>query len=196
MQRVKFETVKDGIKINGYGTQFSMNTDLDNLITIYKGWKQLNEYQEKLGVRRVNIPESVSECIPCILLNLLRTNNVQINGLAHSSMDAIDPESGLTYQIKACSTTAKNNTGSPSSFGPRSEWDKLIYAHFDCENDIVKLYEFDEDINSIKVSRTQTFAEQCAQGRRPRFNMLPRVKELQPIVTFSLRERKIIDPSN
>lgn len=190
MKSVNFKIEKNGTEISGTGDLFSQKEDLFSLTRIYFGWKELNVYQEAMNVRRINIPESVSEGIPCMLMNVLRTNAKRIKGLEHSSFDAIDTKNGETYQFKSCSTTLNNSKGSPSSFGPRSEYDHLIYAHFDCETDIVKLYEITENINNIIVNKqkNETFLDQCKQGRRPRFNLLPYTKNLKPFLTYQMKK--------
>lgn len=195
MNSTKFSVMKNGMKISGTGDRFTIENDLSALTRIYFGWKELNNYQEAMNVRRINIPESVSEGIPCMLMGILRTNGTQITGLEHSSFDAIDTNTGETYQIKACSTTADKPNGSPSSFGPRSEYDHLIYVHFNCATDTLKLYDVAENINDIVVNKrkNETFADQCEQGRRPRFNLLPHVEDIEPFMVFQLRKEDIID---
>lgn len=196
MNQEMFKVNKNNTIIEGTGVRFN-EEDIDTLISIYYGWKNLNNLNIALGIRRINFPESVSEGFSCILFDILRTNNVSsMHGIKHTSMDAINPSNGITYQIKACSTTSqvsRSANGSPTSFGPRSEWDKLLYIHIDCDKDIMYFYEYEDNINNVMVNRKETFADQCAQGRRPRFNMLPAAKKTKPILIFSLKERKIIN---
>ena len=111
MKTINFKIEKNGTEISGTGDLFSQKEDLSFLTYIYFGWKELNAYQKAMNVRRINIPESVSEGIPCMLMNVLRTNATRIKGLKHSSFDAIETKNGETYQFKACSTTANNSTG-------------------------------------------------------------------------------------
>ena len=99
-----------------------------------------------LESRRTNLPEIISEGLACILFNACRTNNKKFK--CHSSFDCVD-ENGTSYQIKAVSTLSKNEEGGPTSFGPKSEWDKLVLMHFICENDTVEIYLFDKNIQDI-----------------------------------------------
>lgn len=144
---------------------------------MYYSWKGLNESNAVFNTRRINFPESISEGIGSASLGLLRTNNVTIHGARSSSCDAIDPNTGLTYQFKACSTIVPNpRSGSPSTFGPRSEYDILIFLHMDCNEDKMYFYLFNEDLYNIKMNNTETFEDQCEAGRRPRLDVLARVK--------------------
>lgn len=183
--------IENGEKYYGTGDYFD-EIDYQKLKKIYYSYKQLNEEIVSLESRRANLPEIVSEGLACILFNACRTNNKKFK--CHSSFDCVD-ENGTSYQIKAVSTLSKNEEGGPTSFGPKSEWDKLVLMHFICENDIVEIYLFDKNIQDIYVNKTQTFAEQCLQGRRPRFSLLKKCHEMKivPFMTFSFKEDRIID---
>lgn len=174
--------------IKGYGDYFSDN-DLEMFSRIYYSYKDLNSLLTTMGSRRSNLPEILSEGLCCYLLGLYRTNNVRFIGLESSSFDCIDPVAGTTYQIKAVSTLDKNSFGGPTSFGPRSESDKLLLAHFICNDDVVVIYEYTDDINDFYVNKKETFAQQCAQGKRPRFSLLKETinKGITPIKVFSWR---------
>ena len=176
MNKVKFNvTREDGRTYSGAGMLFT--EELKNeLIADYFTWKKINERQVAYGSRRINFPESISEGLGCYSLNFLRTNKTEIKGAPSCSCDAIDPITGLTYQFKACSTVGPKPQGSPSTFGPRSEYDVLVYLHMNCEEDKMYFYHFREDIDNIKVNKKETFKDQCDRGIRPRFNLLPTIK--------------------
>ena len=177
MDTVKFNVVReDGKNYSGEGVPFTVEMK-NELVADYFTWKRINERQQDYGARRINFPESISEGLGCYSLNLLRTNKTEIKGAISSSCDAISPITGLTYQFKACSTTKTKPTGSPSSFGPRSMYDRLIYLHMDCEKDKMYFYQIGEDIDNIKMNKNETFKEQCDRGIRPRMNLLPLVKK-------------------
>lgn len=173
-------------RIRGNGTLFT-EADKDLFLKIYRDWKSLNEIQPLFGARRLNVPESLTEGLTCVLMNLARTNASQFTGLNSSSFDAIDPNTGTTYQIKACSTVKGKKPG-PTSFGPRSEFERLLFVHVDCDKDLFSIYEFKDDLNSIMVNSTETFEDQCKQGRRPRFEMLSKIMQngTKPLIQVSL----------
>lgn len=64
----------------------------------------------------------------------------------------------------------------PLSFTPSSEWDVIYFLNAkDWINDNYVLYKINLQRNSevwknIKINKTQTFEDQCKQGRRPRMN--------------------------
>lgn len=184
-ESIKFDVVRaDGKRYYGSGQLFTENIK-NELVKDYFSWKRINERQKEYQARRLNFPESISEGLGCYCLGLLRTNTTVIHGATSSSCDAINPDTGLVYQIKACSTVEKNpKKGSPSSFGPRSEADELFYLHMDCYEDKMYFYRVSENIESIMVNSFQTFKDQCEEGRRPRFDLLPRVKGKIPYIGY------------
>ena len=64
--------------------------------------------------------------------------------------------------------------GGPSSYGPTENWDEIYFVDAVENNDKiytiyqVKLSSTSEKWKNITVSKTQTFADQCLLGRRPR----------------------------
>ena len=184
-ENIKFDVIRaDGKRYYGDGQLFTESVK-NELVKDYFDWKRINERQKAYQARRLNFPESISEGLSCYCLGLLRTNKTVIHGAISSSCDAINPNTGLTYQIKACSTIEKNPTsGSPSTFGPRSEADELFYLHMDCNEDKMYFYRVSENIENIMVNKSQTFKDQCDEGRRPRFDLLPRVKGKIPYVGY------------
>lgn len=108
----------------------------------------------------------------------MRTNAKQIKGLSSSSCDLIDIKTGKTIQVKACSSLDKNDKVGPSSFGPDSKWDCLIFIHIDCSSNIAFFYDLsNENYLNWKVNKKETFQEQARAGKRPRLNLLDLVKE-------------------
>ena len=150
----------------------------------------MNEIVVKMNSRRINLPEIISEGLSSLLFNLVRTNNTSFTNITKVSFDCLNPSTGKTYQIKAVSTLTEKENGGPTSFGPRSEADVLILAHFICEENKVKFYQFEEDLEDFKVNKTETFREQCLQGRRPRFSLLKEIKKqnLIPIKEYIFGE--------
>ena len=84
------------------------------------------------------------------------------------SFDCINTKTGSRIQIKA-SSVASDLT----SFGPRSEWDELFFLDFSKGDGSFKAYLISPDeVYSRNMNKGQTFAEQQAQGRRPRFSII------------------------
>ena len=190
MTTIDINFIKNNVQCKGTGDIFEQ-TDENHFNQIYFLWKELNKDLIALNSRRSNLPEILSEGLTAYLFNLARTNNTTFKGLPHSSFDCIDPKIGKTYQIKAVSTLTDTEYGGPTSFGPRSEWDELILAHFICETNVVNFYKFTDNINDIQVNAKETFADQCACGKRPRFSLLKEVLKtnMEPFYTYKFKER-------
>lgn len=179
----KFE--REGVTCSGTGDFFE-ESDKEILNKYYHSWKSLNEVNVSFGMRRANLPEMLSEGLASVLFGWVRTNGTVISGCTSSSCDLIDLDRGKLIQLKGCSTTADRDAG-PTSFGPRTEFDELVFMHLDCETDTANFYLLDADTyKDWKVNRTETIADQQAQGRRPRTTILPKIKEsgLNPIITY------------
>lgn len=179
---------RGGCTCHGSG-EFFYEPSIEILKQQYFAWKGLNETNLKFGVRRLNLPELISEGLACQVFGWVRTNASNISGLESSSCDAIDLERGETIQIKACSTIATANPG-PTSFGPTTQFDRLLFMHFDCETDKVYFYYFDEDYTQLPVNRTQTIADQQKEGRRPRVTMINAIKAkgIEPFKIFDFNK--------
>lgn len=182
-----FSFVRNGITCTGSGDFFE-DTDRETLNKYYHSWKSLNEVNVAFGMRRANLPEMLSEGLASMLFGWVRTNASTISGCSSSSCDLIDLDSGKLIQLKGCSTTKDRRPG-PTSFGPRSEFDELIFMHLDCDTDMAYFYKLDADntYKTWKVNRTETIADQQAQGRRPRLTILPKIEAdgIEPILTYS-----------
>ena len=185
MYQDKFNFIREGVNCSGTGDFFE-ESDRVVLNKYYHSWKSLNEVNVSFGMRRANLPEMLSEGLASMLFGWVRTNSSTITGCSSSSCDLVDINTGELIQLKGCSTTATKPAG-PTSFGPRSEFDKLIFMHLDCEADTAYFYVLDaETYQDWKVNRTETIADQQAQGRRPRVTILPKVKEsgIEPIMVY------------
>ncbi len=116
--------------------------------------------------RGANIPEALTEAIVC----LCTQSELIISG----SGDILLP-SGSIGEVKASS----KSTGDLSSFSPSETWDSLFFV-IAKPNDQHDYHVYDtgmdrEQIGKIKVSRTETFDQQAASGRRPRFSVIEKV---------------------
>ena len=155
---------------------------------IYSSWRVLCNQLEALKARKVNLPDGLSECAFCYFFNLWRTN-YGIPGAQHSSFDAYNPQNHSRIQIKGCSVDYDL-----TSFGPDSVWDELFFVDFykdgnwDFTFDVYLIP--NEDIYNMKVNRTQTFREQQAEDRRPRFSIKRAIineKGMRPQYTCNIK---------
>jgi len=152
--------------------------DKELLKKLYLDWKSLNDRLKRIGTRGINIPETISENAFCLFFE----DCIRIVKLKEGkcSFDCINIKSGSRIQIKAASVKYDL-----TSFGPKSEWDELFFLDFSAGDCSFKIYEIEQDwIYKHKVNKNQTFEEQQAQGRRPRFSItynLIQQKGLKPI---------------
>jgi len=76
--------------------------------------------------------------------------------------------------------------GGPSSFGPREEWDRIYFVDaVNCGVKKFRIYEIKLSNRSkiwqnIRVSKKQSYQEQCLQKRRPRITFIELIKQLPP----------------
>lgn len=187
IEKITFKHDGQECCVNG---QIFEECDKQTLTDFYFSWKKLNEVNTIFNVRRINLPELLSEGLVCLLMNFVRTNAVQIDGLQSSSCDAINLKTGHTVQIKAASTKNKKSPG-PTSFGPRSEFEELYFVHLDCDNDIFNIYDLsDIDYKKIMVNKTETIEDQAKMGKRPRVNILSKIiipENRKPIYSYDFQ---------
>jgi len=150
---------------------------------LYFDWKNLNDRLKKIGTRGINLPETISENAFCLFFpNCVRTVGLK---KGKCSFDCINTKTGSRIQIKA-SSVASDLT----SFGPRSEWDELFFLDFSKGDGSFKAYLISPDeVYSRNMNKGQTFAEQQAQGRRPRFSIIDSIiipQKRKPIKTCKL----------
>jgi len=176
-------------------TQVDIYEDKDraSLEQIYHSWRVLCEQLDAIKARRVNLPDGLSECGFCYFFKLWRTNYA-IPGAVHSSFDAYDPKTHARIQIKGGSVDQDL-----TSFGPDSVWDVLYFVDFYKEGRWD--YTFDvylipnNDIYNMKVNKSQTFRDQQAEGRRPRFSIKKDIilkKGIRPGYTCNIKTGQII----
>lgn len=180
MEQKKFNFIHNGSFCDTVGSFFNSN-DLKIVNEVYFKMKELDEISNGYEMRAINTPELVSEGLFCCLFpNMIRVNSNNINGSKTSSMDIIDINTGDYIQIKSCKTSEKNKNGGPTSFGPRSEFDKLFFLHIDSEQDKVYFYNVDiTDYENWQINKNQTMLDVQKTGKRPRFNLFVKLKKEQ-----------------
>ena len=167
------------------GDEFDMN-DYEKLKNIFIEWRKNNANLKELGGRNLNVPDVFSEALYCIFFDAVRTNNTAF------SYDAVSKTTGEGIQIKSASIP-----NDCTSFGPTSTWDRLIFIDFAPNGNVdgnVWFYEIEtDDIKELILNekKGETFADQQAQGRRPRFSIkkcMIQKKGLKPIKKINLLE--------
>jgi hypothetical protein len=145
---------------------------------IYFKWKELNDNLKKISTRGINIPDTLTENAFCLFFpEYVRICKIEGQ---KCSFDCISTKTGEKVQVKAASIYPDLST-----FGPRSEYDRLFFCDFSKGDASFKVYDIPiAEIKKVKVNKNQTFEEQQALNRRPRFSITKEFainKGLKPI---------------
>lgn len=155
----------------------------EDMIRAYFLWKELNSLIKNSHTRGVNLHEIISESLLCWTLDF-KLNRGKFG-------DARDSE-GNVIEIKATSNWDRDLT----SFSPSENFDTLYFVRLNQRDDTMTFYDLElnsEQIKEIPVSKSQTFGEQQAQGRRPRFSIIDKIIEpnnIKPAAELNLRTKE------
>tara|TARA_Y100001958_G_C21009824_1_gene390369 strand:- start:154 stop:720 length:567 start_codon:yes stop_codon:yes gene_type:complete len=149
---------------------------------LFDSWKKLKLGLKKYKTREPNFPEGLSEVAFCLYSGSNRFISLKGNGI-NTSFDTYNLKTKKAEQIKACSVERDL-----TSFGPDSKWDDIYFLDFYNNGKLdgtFNVYKVPTDwIYKMKVNKTQTFKQQQAQARRPRFSITDKIikdKKLKPI---------------
>lgn len=150
----------------------------NKVFKIYFLWKELNTLAKEIYPRGINLHESITENLCCII------NGYKLHASEGGSEDAITKDN-KKVQIKGTS----NFNDDLTSFGPRSEFDILEFLRLDQKEDKFYCYRINlEELRKIKVNETETFHDKQLTGQRPRFSIIKKI-----IKTKQYKEYAIID---
>lgn len=150
----------------------------------YFKWKDLNTYVKSLVSRGINMPDAISEPMGCYCLNLLWNKS--------SGGDAV-AEDGRKIEFKATS----NYDYDLSSFGPKTEFDDLVFLRFNLDLNMLFVYDTginSEELKKIAVSKSATVGDYQKAGKRPHISVIDTIikaRNLEPTVTFNIRRGRI-----
>lgn len=164
---------------------------IDATCEAYFKWKDLNTYISDNSRRGINMPDVISEPMVCYSLGLLWNRGDEAG-------DATDPDTGAKVEIKATSRFQ----GDLSSFGPKCQFDDLVFARFNLAENVVFIYDLrinSDDFGQYPANRTETIQDQKNQGRRPRVCLLDlfvEANDLLPDVIFDIRRCRVYTPDS
>lgn len=161
---------------------------IDEACNAYFKWKDLNTYIKNNSRRGINMPDAISEPMGCYCLNLLWNRGNEVG-------DGYDPVTKNKIEFKATSRFE----GDLSSFGPKCQFDNLVFLRFNLEDN--QLYIYDLQVNSDEfgkypANKTETIEDQKKQGRRPHISLqslFVDAKDLKPDIIFDIRRCKTIE---
>jgi len=151
-------------------------SDRKKLFQIYKEWRILCNTLGTVSARGVNLPEGLSESAFCLEMGAVRSaDKVKTKGKkVDTSFDAYNMNTKKRIQVKACSVLPDL-----TSFGPSTTWDEIYFMDFykdglwDGKFDIYLIT--NQDIYTAKVNKKQTYRDQQAEGKRPRFSIYEKI---------------------
>jgi DNA (cytosine-5)-methyltransferase 1 len=155
-------------------------------LKLYNNYKEQREIVEslikdhKIRLRKPNFPEHLSEYV---------VKNIIKGSFKGKTGDLCLKRGGkvLKIEIKCFSSTG------PSSFGPKEGWDIIVFVdavkHPTITVYISETSNTDVCWKNLKVSKGQTFEDQCLENRRPR---LP-FSEIRKSIKFREEKYNIID---
>ena len=164
---------------------------IDETCNAYFKWKDLNTYISNNSHRGINMPDAISEPIGCYCLGLLWNRGDEVG-------DATDPNTGKKIEFKATSRF----DGDLSSFGPRTQFDDLVFLRFKLDENLVYVYDLQinsDEFGKFPANKTQTIQDQKNQGRRPHvslYSLFVKAMNLKPDVIFDIRRCKIYDKTS
>jgi len=176
---------------NDFGHIAIDDARIDETCNAYFKWKDLNTYISNNSHRGINMPDAISEPMGCYCLGLLWNRGSEVG-------DATNPDTGEKIEFKATSRFE----GDLSSFGPKCEFDNLVFLRFKLDENLLFIY--DLKINSIEfgkypANKKESIQDQKNQGRRPHVSLqelFVNAKNLKPDVIFDIRRCKIYDESS
>jgi len=161
MDRMERIECKKTLKGNEYLIQCYVYNNIQiakQLRNYHKNFLTLNDSTDLIGRRNTNISEAFTEGLYCYIANAFKIHRItpilKTKSQISSSMDCFDFDDMTTVQIKA--SIMKQDC---SSFGPKSEFDKLIYLDFsNCH--AFKIYAIDRkciDMIIVCKEKNETF---------------------------------------
>lgn len=101
---------------------------IDETCNAYFKWKDLNTYISNNSHRGMNMPDAISEPMGCYCLDLLWNRGDEAG-------DATNPRTGEKIEFKATSRFE----GDLSSFGPKCQFDDLVYLRFNLDDNLLHM---------------------------------------------------------
>lgn len=161
---------------------------IDETCNAYFKWKDLNTYIQNNSHRGINMPDAISEPMGCYCLNLLWNRGDEVG-------DAYDPKSGTKIEFKATSRFE----GDLSSFGPKCQFDDLVFLRFKLDDNLLYIYDLkinSDEFGTYPANSKETIQQQKDQGRRPHISLQSLFvdgKGLKPDIIFDIRRCRIIE---
>ncbi len=173
---------------NDFGHIAIDDARIDETCNAYFKWKDLNTYISNNSHRGINMPDAISEPMGCYCLDLLWNRGDEVG-------DATNPRTNEKVEFKATSRFE----GDLSSFGPKCQFDDLVFLRFKLDENLLFIYDLkinSEEFGKFPANKTETIQDQKDQGRRPHVSLQSLFVDaynLQPDIIFDIRRCRIIE---
>jgi len=134
------------------------------------------------------MPDAISEPMGCYCMKLLWNRGDEVG-------DATDPTTGKKIEFKATSRFE----GDLSSFGPKCQFDDLVFLRFKLDENLLYVYDLkinSEEFGKYPANSKETIQDQKNQGRRPHVSLCSlfvEAKGLEPDYIFDIRKCQVYD---
>ena len=169
-RRKKIKLLKDGY------TKQILNEHINKYNDIYLFIDKINSQLETKKCRNLNYPSEITENL--VKFAIIKKYNVSPTWYTKKGDLCLN---GMQLEVKG-STDLMN--GGPSSFGPKEEWRRIYFVDsLNCSIKKFIIYEIklsntSEIWKNIKINKTQTYENQCSQGRRPRITFKELIQQI------------------
>jgi hypothetical protein len=159
--------------------------DWDNVVALHEAYWEWDRVLNNCpwSDRGANLPEALSEAIACLCVS---------GGILKGAKGDIKYHKTKVGEVKGT-----RGSGGPTSFSPNSHFDRLFLVVADpADHNTYHVYDTGlskSELGSIKVNKTETFADHQASGRRPRFSLQGWVEAqgLGPTWTVDVSQRNV-----
>ena len=154
-----------------------LNSCIDVYINTIQNEKQINKSLKIKKLRLSNFPSHISENI--VKFAIAKKYNIMPNWDTKTGDLCID--NGISKMIRIEVKGSIDLFNGPPTFGPTENWDRIYFVDgLKNQDKIYKIYEVrlsnhTEKWKNLKMSKTQTYYQQCQEKRRPRLTF----KELE-----------------
>lgn len=137
------------------------------ILSVYKAHKKKNKILKRIGERRANIDECITESLVCL-------HEKEAQRVASSKRNK---KGDLFLGDRKMLAESKGGQGSgPSSFGTETLSGVFYFTHIDTDTDEYRIYEFGvEQIKNIEVSKDCTIGRVWSDNKKRKKKVRPRV---------------------
>lgn len=169
-RRKKIKLLKDGY------TKQILEEHINDKNNDYSSIYKINSQLGTKKIRKPTYPSEITENL--VKFAIIKKYNVSPSWYTKKGDLCLN---GMQLEVKG-SIDLMN--GGPCSFGPKEEWSRIYFVDaLNCSKKKFKIYEIklsnkSEIWKNIKVSKSQSYQNQCLQKRRPRITFNELIKQI------------------